>query len=190
MSCSDSNAPSGPSSSDPEAPELRPASIIITAGNDQFGAMGAALSGLLEVRVTDASGRPVPGVSVLFAVTHGGGSVSPAATVTDANGDASSTWVLGAASGTQLASARVQDLDPVEFTAVLDASLDAWILRRPNIARAIGWWDIGGDIRSFIVSANADAVVAAIAMLLIVLALRGLLAALERIPLPAAGGDE
>ena len=50
------------------------------------------------VQVTDGSGNPLAGVTVSFSVTGGGGTVSPASVVTDANGVASlASWTFGPA---------------------------------------------------------------------------------------------
>ncbi|MEO5870527.1 MAG: Ig-like domain-containing protein [Gemmatimonadaceae bacterium] len=53
------------------------------------------------VVVTDASGKPLPNFQVTFAVTSGGGSVTPATTLTDVDGKASTRWTLGTAAGQQ-----------------------------------------------------------------------------------------
>src|SRR5439155_7392950 len=48
----------------------------------------------------DLNGRPVAGVQVTFSVTAGGGSITGATQVTDANGVATvGTWTLGASTG-------------------------------------------------------------------------------------------
>lgn len=52
------------------------------------------------VLVVDANGNPVPNVNVLFAVTAGGGAVTPGTVVTDAFGRASTTWTFGPQAGT------------------------------------------------------------------------------------------
>jgi len=55
------------------------------------------------VRVADRYGNPIPSHRVVFTVTGGGGSVTGAETVTDANGIATAgTWTLGAAPGINL----------------------------------------------------------------------------------------
>src|SRR5512139_708602 len=53
-----------------------PATVaVVSAGNNQTAAAGTAVAIAPAVRVTDQSDNPVPGVSVSFAVTQGGGSV-------------------------------------------------------------------------------------------------------------------
>jgi hypothetical protein len=65
------------------------------------------------VKVTDGTGAPVPGVSVVFTVTGGGGSVVGSPAVTNANGLASLTsWTFGAA-GAQSVTASAASLPGV-----------------------------------------------------------------------------
>ena len=64
-------------------------------GDGQSGFAGEALPVSPSVLVLDANGHPAQGVGVQFVVASGGGSVSPAATLTDAYGLARTTWTLG-----------------------------------------------------------------------------------------------
>jgi Domain of unknown function (DUF4082)/Bacterial Ig-like domain (group 1) len=75
---------------------LTGSSIIKVSGNNQTGTVGTALSNPLIVQVKDSTGNPQSGVTVNFAVTSGGGSVSPTSAVTAANGQASTVLTLGA----------------------------------------------------------------------------------------------
>jgi adhesin/invasin len=73
------------------------------------------------VRVTDANGQGVAGVTVNFAVTAGGGSVTGASQVTDAAGVAAvGSWTLGS-TATQTLTATVPALaltgNPTSFNA-------------------------------------------------------------------------
>jgi len=73
-----------------------PAALAYVAGNTQVAAAGTAPAILPKVRVTDASGNPVPGASVTFEVAQGGGAVSGGVAVTAADGTASpAAWTLG-----------------------------------------------------------------------------------------------
>ncbi len=92
--------------------------IAVSAGNNQIGAAGAALPESLAVIVKDQSGAVLSGVAVTFAVTGGGGTVSPASRVTDAAGIAKTRRTLGPNAGTQTASAATGNLTPVQFSAV------------------------------------------------------------------------
>src|SRR5207244_365347 len=55
-------------------------------GEGQTQGPGTTLSVSPAAQVTDLNGRPVAGVQVTFSVTAGGGSITGATQVTDANG--------------------------------------------------------------------------------------------------------
>ena len=82
-----------------------PSALTIIAGDGQSGVVGTRLTNALVARLTDARGNVIPNATVNFTVTAGGGSMSPAAPLTDANGDARASWTLGGAVGTQRVSA-------------------------------------------------------------------------------------
>ena len=94
-----------------------PNTIGPSAGNNQVGAAGTVLAESLAVVVLDANGDPLPGVNILFAVTAGGGSVSPSSRSTDATGLARTRFTLGPNAGTQTVSASVGALS-TQFSAV------------------------------------------------------------------------
>ena len=84
--------------------------IAANGGTSFAAAAGTALSGdRPSVKVTDASnGTPKAGVSVTFAVTAGGGSLSGATQTTDANGVATvGGWTLGTTAGANSVRANV-----------------------------------------------------------------------------------
>jgi len=85
----------------------RPSAIAVTGGGGQTAAVGAVLAQPVVVRVTGPDGLAVQGVAVTFTVTAGGGSVSPGTAVTDANGDATTSWTLGSLVGSQAVVASV-----------------------------------------------------------------------------------
>ena len=80
-----------------------PGAIEKVAGDLQAGFIGEALPVAAVVRVTDANGHPAGLVQVRFAVTSGGGSVTPASAVTNPAGLAQTTWTLGTAAAHTLA---------------------------------------------------------------------------------------
>ncbi len=92
------------------------ASFVVADGDEQSGPVGSALADSLVVKVTDGFGNPVAGVTVDWAV-EGGGSISPASTVTSADGHSSAERVLGTSSGAQSATATAGALatSPVTF---------------------------------------------------------------------------
>jgi hypothetical protein len=92
-------------------------SIAKLSGDNQIGAPNTALSNPVVVQVRDATAVAVSGATVSFSVTAGGGSVSPANTVTDANGQASATWTLGATAGTHTVHAAATGFGSVDFNA-------------------------------------------------------------------------
>jgi hypothetical protein len=99
------------------------ANLIPVSGNAQSGLPGQALPAPFTVEVTDASGLPVSGVTVTFAVTSGGGSLSATQAATNALGLASTTLTLGAG-GTNTVTAASGSLfgSPVTFTATASSS--------------------------------------------------------------------
>ncbi|HEX6038664.1 Ig-like domain-containing protein [Longimicrobium sp.] len=79
----------------------RPGSVaaLMAVGDTSFtGVLGADLPAPLRVRVTDALGNPVAGHNVVWQVRAGGGSL-PQPTQTDAAGEATAAWRLGAEAG-------------------------------------------------------------------------------------------
>jgi adhesin/invasin len=95
-----------------------PATVAIHAGNGQSAPAGSAVPVPPAARVTDAHGNPVAGVTVTFAIVSGGGQVTDATPVSDANGVAAvASWTLGPDVGTNELSATVEGLTPVTFTA-------------------------------------------------------------------------
>jgi plastocyanin len=95
-----------------------PDAIAVNAGNNQVAAAGSALPESLAAIVRDQNGAPVAGVNVTFAVTSGGGSVSPATRATDASGIAKTRRTLGPNAGAQTTSATVGGLAPAAFSAI------------------------------------------------------------------------
>src|SRR5918993_433216 len=77
-------------------------------GDGQEGAVGAPLPDSLEVSVLDSRGEPLPGQTV-----------TPASSITGADGLASTIWTLGTGAGSQSATATSDGMSgsPVTFTA-------------------------------------------------------------------------
>lgn len=86
-------------------------------GVNQSGTPGVRVSTPPAAIVRDGANSPMAGVTVTFAVTGGGGSISGAVQTTDASGIATvGSWTLGSA-GTNTLSATVGGLPPVVLTA-------------------------------------------------------------------------
>jgi len=114
----DDSGPFQPGTPGP-APVPVPASVAISSGNQQQAAAGDSVAVAPAVVVRDASGQPVSGVQVHFAVEAGGGSVLGATPSTNAQGVAQVTrWTLGPI-GPQRLHARVGSLPPAVFEATI-----------------------------------------------------------------------
>ncbi len=96
-----------------------PTAVAIQAGNNQTGSAGAALAVRPAVLVKNQEGKVLAGISVVFSVESGGGSLAAPTTVSTGNNGVAQAgvWTLGAGSNTLKAS--VAGLDPVTFVATL-----------------------------------------------------------------------
>jgi hypothetical protein len=91
--------------------------VAKAAGDGQVALPGSALAVPPAVLISDAFGNPVPGATVVFAVTAGGGSIGGLEAVTGANGQAAvPSWTLGASKGHNALMATVGTLSQT-FTA-------------------------------------------------------------------------
>ena len=97
-----------------------PSTVVIVSGDGQTGDVVTALTDPIVVQVNGADGQGVQGVSVRF-TTGDGGSFTPDSVMTDAQGQASTSWTLGATPGTQTATAAVIGQTGVEATITADA---------------------------------------------------------------------
>ncbi|NIR49895.1 T9SS type A sorting domain-containing protein [candidate division KSB1 bacterium] len=115
---------------------LDPHTLSKSSGDGQTANVGTALENPIEVLVADVNNNPVPGVTVDFEangnqgfIVNGGSSSQSGAgkvsvvSVTDANGKARATWVLGPSPGTNTANASASfngnalNGSPVTFSA-------------------------------------------------------------------------
>lgn len=108
------------------------AAVSVNAGNGQTANAGSAVALNPAILVVDAYGNPVSGVSVTFAVTSGGGTLTTPVATSDANGIATlGGWTLGLVSGSQGLSATASGIgisgNPVSFTST--ALGDVWVPR-------------------------------------------------------------
>ena len=94
-----------------------PANLSLISGNAQQDTIDAVLALPLTVSVTDASARPVPGVTVTFSTAQGGATI--ASSISDSLGHAAATVSLGDSAGTYTVMATAMGLQgsPVIFTA-------------------------------------------------------------------------
>ena len=95
--------------------------LLKISGDSQKGASFAPLSQPFVVEAQDANGSALAGVSVRFAVTTGGGTLSTTITRTDENGRAQSTLTLGPNLGTNTVEVSAAGIDvPATFHAISD----------------------------------------------------------------------
>ncbi|MEE8477637.1 MAG: leishmanolysin-related zinc metalloendopeptidase [Gemmatimonadales bacterium] len=105
-------------STEPPPPPPPPAAVGGSAGDNQTAAAGGMVPVAPAVRVTDAGGAPVRGVTVTFAVASGGGSLTGGTPTSDGQGIATvGSWTLGPTVGTNTLTATVSGLAPFTFTA-------------------------------------------------------------------------
>ena len=98
--------------------------IISNRGNQQTAPVNTAVTIPPSVKVLDASGNPVAGTGVTFAVGSGGGRITSGPPTTDANGVvAVGSWTLGSSAGPNTLTATSSGLagSPVTFTATATA---------------------------------------------------------------------
>ncbi|HTY06289.1 MAG TPA: Ig-like domain-containing protein [Gemmatimonadales bacterium] len=99
-------------------------------GDAQTHAAGGAVDTAPSVIVKDAFGNPVSGVTVTFAVTGGGGSLTGGTPITNAAGVAAvGSWQLGSLPGPNSLSATVSGLPVLTFTATAVAGPPANLVR-------------------------------------------------------------
>jgi plastocyanin len=105
------------SSSSPNSSQL---ALSKAGGDGQNGTVGQVLGTDLQV-VVKLDGTPQAGRPVDWSTTSG--SMAPTSNVTDANGNASSTWTLGTVAGAVTAKATVSGASgsPLTFNATADA---------------------------------------------------------------------
>lgn len=68
-------------------------SLVMVSGNGQVVTEQFLTNAPLVVQAKDAAGRPVPGVSVTWAITQGTGTINPVSRTTDNNGQASANFL-------------------------------------------------------------------------------------------------
>src|SRR5262249_54525132 len=85
----------------------------------QQGPPSAALPNPVIIAVFDAFQNPVPNATVTFAVTGGGGSITPLTATTDANGRVSATWTVGPYGAAQTVTVTVTGRSPFQLVATV-----------------------------------------------------------------------
>jgi adhesin/invasin len=94
--------------------------LAVNGGNNQTATAGAAVATKPSAKVTDANGNAVPGITVIFAVSGGGGTLTGETQQTDQRGVATvGGWTLGTTAGANTVTATASGISvaPVTFTA-------------------------------------------------------------------------
>lgn len=78
---------------------LLPTDLVVAQGNLQNAKAGAALPNPIVVRVLGPNNVPMKGIAVAFQVVAGGGLISPQSALTNALGEVTARWTLGATAG-------------------------------------------------------------------------------------------
>jgi glucose/arabinose dehydrogenase len=108
---------------------LTPVATRVQAGQGQQATANTVVATRPAIRVLDRVGRGVANMRVTFVVVAGGGSVTGADQVTDANGVATvGSWRLGAEPGANTLSARTAGLPEVTFNATATAAVGQGLL--------------------------------------------------------------
>ena len=105
-----------------------PSAIVVVDGDGQVALASMPLPDSIVIEVRGDDGLGISGVDVSF--TPGAGTATPGAGVTDANGQASFRWTLGAASGVQTVSVTLPAFAGVQgaVTATVASGTDAiWL---------------------------------------------------------------
>ncbi|MEQ1855552.1 MAG: Ig-like domain-containing protein [Longimicrobiales bacterium] len=94
------------------------AAMSVNDGNNQTRTVAGPVTIAPSVLVRDAFTNPAVGQTVTFAVTGGGGQVTGASAIVDANGIARvGSWTLGQTAGANQLTASIGILAPVSFSA-------------------------------------------------------------------------
>ncbi len=92
--------------------------LAIVQGHLQSAAVGATLPTSIVLRVLGTDGGPVEKIPVSLSVVAGGGTVDPATSISDANGEVKAKWTLGPGSQVQTLSAGAPGVESVTISAL------------------------------------------------------------------------
>ena len=148
--------------------------LLKISGDNQKGASFAPLSQPFVVEVQDANGSAFAGVSVRFAVTAGGGTLSTTITRTDTNGRAQSTLTLGPNLGTNIVKVSSAGIESTAtFYAISDTEAPP-IMADVNSDGSVNVLDLivvvsefGKTGSNLVVDVNRDGVVSILDLILV-----------------------
>ena len=102
-----------------------PTSPLKISGDNQQSTVGAKLNQPFVVEVQDGAGVPFEGVPVTFTVAAGSGTVHPETVLTDANGRAESTLILGVEAVTNTVHVSVEGISGrTTFNTAIEIEFD------------------------------------------------------------------
>lgn len=120
-----------------------PAAIRVQTGNQQTGIAGTPLAAALSVVVTDGKGKPVGNRRVDWDVSAGFGSASPASSMTNGQGVATTIWTVGSRAGLATATAQITGLNPATFLATVLPGPASIVVAIPYMA----FLEVGDTVR-------------------------------------------
>jgi adhesin/invasin len=137
--------------------------IVIHAGNLQTGTVNDTLPAQPSVEVKDSLGATIKGVSVIWTVLSGGGSVPLPRTTTSVTGLAATRWTAGPTVGTQTLKAEIPGGPSVTFSADVLSTLGT-ITKLADFAYGIagdtigsgGWVEVRNSLGNPITTAFVD----------------------------------
>lgn len=110
-----------------------PSALVKSSPDPQTALAGTTVSAAPSVKVQDANGNPVAGVTVFFAVTGGGGSATGATQQSSAAGVATlGSWTLGRTAGPNAITVFAPGLPGVSFSATGTTGPTAALLVSPE----------------------------------------------------------
>ena len=92
--------------------------ITIVQGHLQTGAVGALLPTSIVLRVLGTDGGPIQKIPISLSVIAGGGTVDPATSLSDVNGEVKAKWILGPNTPVQTLQATAPGVEPVMLSAL------------------------------------------------------------------------
>ena len=126
---------------DSSGPSISPSTVALVSGDAQPAPqVGTKLPLPLTIKVSDAQGRSLAGINVVWAAKSG--TLSASSSITDAGGTTSVEWTLGTAAGSQTATATVTGLKPVTFTAIAVAGQPTQIILSRDTVQLLGVGDM------------------------------------------------
>ena len=99
------------------ATAIVPTEVLIAQGNNQAARVSTALPTSIVVRVVGINKTPIVAVPVAFQIVAGAGVITPQSALTNAFGEVTAKWTLGASAGVNTLSASVASLTPATVMA-------------------------------------------------------------------------